>query len=196
MLNPRALVGYRPRKCAQIAALFVRAAGGRIDKLKLIKLLYLVERRSIELRCRPMFYDQYYSLKDGPICSNALNGINGRSDEDAWGSYIRREGDRNVFLARELGDNDADELSDSDVEIIRSIWLDFGSMPTTTLRRWTHSHCGEYTEVQEGRVPIEHFSISAAIEGVDGEKLSENIAEYRSMVAGLQPHHGSRGSGV
>jgi uncharacterized phage-associated protein len=82
------LKGYRPEKAAQAAAFFTEQHNGSIDKLKLIKLLYLTERGSIKERSRPMFYDEFYSLKDGPICSNALNGINGQSDAATWHRYV------------------------------------------------------------------------------------------------------------
>lgn len=43
-----------------IAGFFARRNGFRIEKLKLIKLLYLIERESIDIRGRPMIYDEYY----------------------------------------------------------------------------------------------------------------------------------------
>jgi len=48
--------------------------------MKLIKLIYLSERESVRSRGRPMIFDEFYSLKDGPISLNALNGINGNTD--------------------------------------------------------------------------------------------------------------------
>jgi uncharacterized phage-associated protein len=85
------LLGFRSRKAAQVSALFLaRESDGRMDKLKLIKLLYLTERESMAARGRPIFYDEFYSLKDGPICSTALNCLNGELDKDIWSNYVRK----------------------------------------------------------------------------------------------------------
>jgi len=67
------LNGFQSRKAAQIAASFAIKSGGRIEKLKLIKLIYLSERQFASDHDRPMLYDEFYSLKDGPICSSSLN---------------------------------------------------------------------------------------------------------------------------
>jgi uncharacterized phage-associated protein len=83
------LLGFRSRKAAQVSALFLARESGRMDKLKLIKLLYLTERESMAVRGRPIFYDEFYSLKDGPICSTALNSLNGELDKDIWSNYGR-----------------------------------------------------------------------------------------------------------
>jgi len=62
------LVGFESRKAAQAAAYFTGLSKSRIDKLKLIKLIYLSEMESIDKRRRPMFFDEFYSMKAGPIC--------------------------------------------------------------------------------------------------------------------------------
>jgi uncharacterized phage-associated protein len=76
------LVGFESRKAAQISAYFADKEGGSIEKLKLIKLIYLAEREFVKRHGLPMLYDEFFSLKDGPVCSSTLNGINGSIDKD------------------------------------------------------------------------------------------------------------------
>ena len=180
------LVGFRSRKAAQVAAFFVRLEGGRIDKLKLSKIMYLTERESMAARGRPIFYDEFYSLKDGPICSNALDGINQRSKNEGWGLYLRKESNRDITLAHTLSDDDLDELSRSDIDVLNSVWEKFGWMKTTIIRRWTHENCAEYTEVEAGkRLPISYGDVYAAL-GFDApEQMAEQVVEYRSIEAAL-----------
>ncbi len=70
--------GFRSQKTAQICAFFASRNRSPIDKLKLIKLIYFSEREFLSKYNNSMLFDEFYSLPHGPICSNALNGINGR----------------------------------------------------------------------------------------------------------------------
>jgi uncharacterized phage-associated protein len=175
-------IGFRSRQAAQIAGFFARRNGFRIEKLKLIKLLYLTERESIEIRGRPMVYDEYYALKDGPICSNALNGIDGRLDKDIWYRYLDK--DRGNYLrGRRNVEGELDELSESDRQIIETIWQRFGGMTASEIRNWTHRHCKEYTEVKAGRLPISCRSIAVALGFQDADEIEARVREYRSAEA-------------
>src|SRR5215204_5006759 len=71
------LVGFRPDKAAQLAAFFAVQSDGMLDKLKLIKLIYMTERKFVGDNHCPMLFDELYSLPHGPICSSTLNGIDG-----------------------------------------------------------------------------------------------------------------------
>jgi uncharacterized phage-associated protein len=136
---PDRTIGFRSRQAAQIAGFFARRNGFRIEKLKLIKLIYLTERESIETRGRPMIYDEYYSLKDGPICTNTLDGINLRLDKPIWQNY--KDKDRgNHIRAKRQAEGDLDELSESDRIILDAVWLKFGYMSASEIRNWTHLH--------------------------------------------------------
>lgn len=183
--NATYLVGFRSRKAAQVAAYFLSMGKGHMEKLKLTKLLYLVERESISARGRPMLYDEYYSLKDGPIPSSALNGINGEIDEKTWSQYLLLEDKRFVKLAREFTRKDMDELSKSDVRVADAVWAGFGWMSSGQIRNYTHKNCEEYTEVKKGRVPIAYEDIARALNNADPEELGRHVNEYRSLEASL-----------
>jgi uncharacterized phage-associated protein len=176
------LLGFRSRKAAQVSAIFLARAGGRMDKMKLIKLLYLTERESLAKRGRPIFYDEFYSLKDGPICSNALDGLNGQLDKDVWSAYVRKEGSKDILLVAE---REHDEISESDFDILDSVWDQFGFMTTSQVRRWTHLHCSEYREVSSGCLPIDYRQIARALQLDDPNEIGDRVDEYRSLNAAL-----------
>ena len=178
------LVGYRSRKAAQAAAKFVCAEGSKIEKLKLIKLMYLAERESIRSRGRPMFYDELFSLKDGPICSSTLNAINGGIDKEIWAAYIQKNGDKDIYLVS--GNNGHDELSRSDLAVIESIIRQFGWMTSSQIRNWTHNprNCPEYTEVENNsRLPIAYGDVAVAVGHDDAAAFEASIKEYRHTKA-------------
>ena len=179
------LVGFRARKAAQLAAYFLLRNDGPIDKLKLTKMLYLTERESIAARGRPMLYDECYSLKDGPIVSSSLNGINGLVDEKTWNKYLKLEGAKSVQRVDGVRQDDLDELSKSDMRIAISIWKSFGWMSTSDIRDYTHKNCPEYTEVKSGRIPILYEEIADAVGAADAEEMGRHIREYRSLEAVL-----------
>ncbi len=169
--------GFESEKAAEAAAYFAAMSGGRIEKMKLIKLLYLSERQCVSEKNRPMFYDRYFSLKDGPICSNALNAIN--DPEDAvWAQYLEANGNIERSLAT---DNlEFDHISEFDLRVIGAVWDEFGDMTSSQIRGWTHKNCPEYQEVEEGRVIISLQALADAV-GVDSDLLQQNFYHHNSL---------------
>ena len=174
------LVGFKSEKSAQMAAYFAVKAGGTIEKLKLIKLIYLSERRFISEFRHPMLYDELYSLPHGPICSSTLNGIDGIIHEDIWDNYIARNG--NVVVARKNFERDEfDELSDAELKIIDAIWRRHKHRTSSQLRNYSHQYCSEYTEIEKGRIPITYQQLAEALEITDLENLDREIQHVRRL---------------
>lgn len=171
------LSGFRARKAAQIAAYFAAREGRAIEKLKLIKLMYLAEREFARRNEVPMLMDEYYSLKHGPICSNALDGINGTGSRD-WNEFITRSG-REVSAAVSIDRDTLDEVSDAEMEVLEAIWSDFGAMDSMAIRSYTHRNCPEYTEVESGRLPIDYHEILSAVGVQDADELARDVAALR-----------------
>ncbi|MET4841917.1 Panacea domain-containing protein [Bradyrhizobium japonicum] len=179
------LKGYRADKAAEEAAFFANKAGGEIEKLKLIKLIYLTERESMTVRARPMIYDEMYSLKHGPICSNALNGINGEVDRPVWSKWVRIHGSKDVRLLREPSRAKLEHLSDSDLKLMERVWTRFGHMTSAQIRKWTHDNCPEYTAVEDGRVPISYSEAFKSVGHEDAAELADDVVQYRRSEAAL-----------
>jgi uncharacterized phage-associated protein len=180
MLAP--LVGFDSKKAAQIAAFFV-AKQPEIEKLKLIKLVYLAERLSLSEFGQPMLYDEFYSLKDGPICSSTLNGINGEIGD--FTPLMQVDANRrNVHLLQSLSRDEMDEVSDAELEILEATWNEFGRFSASEIRNWTHENCPEYTEVTSGRVPISYADILNALGDERAKDIDEEVTAIRRF-AGL-----------
>ena len=61
--------------------------GGAIDVLKVIKMLYLADRRALVEWHRPITGDQFWSLANGPVVSRTYDLIRGKvggPEMDAW----------------------------------------------------------------------------------------------------------------
>jgi uncharacterized phage-associated protein len=98
--HDRTIVGFRSRKAAQICTYFALQSEGLIEKLKLIKLVYLSERACLALNHRPMLFDELFSLPHGPICSSTLNGIDGEIHGHIWDDFVARNSNEIVALKK------------------------------------------------------------------------------------------------
>lgn len=181
------LVGFRSRKAAQMCAHFAgKEADGMIDKLKLIKLIYLTERRCLADWHRPMLFDEMFSLPHGPICSSTLNGIDGAFQKSTWDEYISRHGNKVVAVKR-LSRADLDEVSDAEFSIVERIWKRFGGYTASGLRNWTHENCREYTDITEGRIPISYKEVLEQVgaSAEEAEAIERDIANLRREESAL-----------
>ena len=63
---------FNEAKAAQTAARLLKLRGGRMSYLKLIKLMYLIDREALLRWGRPVTTDCYVSMDKGPILSRTL----------------------------------------------------------------------------------------------------------------------------
>src|SRR5712691_464729 len=68
---------FSERRVAQMAAYLLGREKGRMNYLKLIKLLYLADRESLKRHGHPISDDRYVSMDHGPVLSTTFNLIKG-----------------------------------------------------------------------------------------------------------------------
>jgi hypothetical protein len=105
---------FRSRKAAQACAFFAAKAVKGMDKLKIVKLLYLAERVHLASYHAGLVWDDLFSLKNGPVPSSSLNGIDGNIHPEVWDEYLGKHGNKR-FAARQLLRDDFDELSNAEL---------------------------------------------------------------------------------
>ena len=96
--------------------------------MKLIKLLYLVDRRSLVERGVPVTYDRYVSMQHGPVLSETLDLINygsGPGEESYWETYVDQDSSYEVSLK---DDCPTDELSEAELGLVRAVYDHFGKL--------------------------------------------------------------------
>jgi uncharacterized phage-associated protein len=152
------------KKAAQVAAYFLLRASDRqanITVLKLMKLMYLAERLSYERFGFPIIGDSLVSMPNGPVLSRTLDLINfgSSSDQSEWDALIAAKMGRDMALNDNEGLNveSLRELSDSDIEVLDSIWRKFGQWSALKLREYTHDpdNCPEWQDPDGSSVPIQ-----------------------------------------
>ena len=131
------------KKAAHVAAAFVLLGGsGNITKLKLMKLMYLAERESLNWRGFPMIYDNLVCMKAGPVLSHTLNLINYQRPSGEWQNLLKKPDARSHRMCV-LNDGttrtDLDQLSQNDEVIIDKVWERFGGWSANRLSGYTHT---------------------------------------------------------
>lgn len=138
---------FNEAKTAQAAAYLLYKAGGKMEHLKLMKLLYLADRLSWQERDYSISGDDYYSLPYGPVLSNTLNLMRGESitlyngSQSEWMKWIADKENHTVSIVKEFDEADEyffDCLSKSDEEILDKIFVEFGHFKTFALVNYTH----------------------------------------------------------
>jgi len=168
---------FNERRAAQAAAyLLHRSATGTLPLIKLIKLLYLAERRSLEAYGEPITGDYLVSMKHGPVLSRTLNLMNGaeKSAEGGWETWVSDRAEHQVALRDPTmirsAEQDLMELSESDVEVLEEVWQKFGHWDRWKLVDYTHEHLPEW-EKTNSSVQITYDKLFAAL-GYKPEQVS------------------------
>jgi uncharacterized phage-associated protein len=129
---------FREDKATQAAARILRHAGGRMEYLKLIKLLYLCERESLVRLGSPLTYDACWSLPYGPILSATLDRVNQQQlyRGGYWDLHIAPKDRYQVSLR--AADVPNDQLSAAEEELIDRVLAEYGHLPQWELVELTH----------------------------------------------------------
>ena len=176
--------GFDETKSAQMAGYLAQKSGEKLDKLKLIKLIYLSEREYLKRHSLPMTLDEFYSLKDGPIASAALNGLNGLLTQSLWDKWIKRTGNK-IGIAKKRERKQFDHLSEADISVMDYVWDQFGGMTTPEIWNYVHTKCPEYQSVQTGRLVIRYVDILKVLKKDHADRIDNDIRALRAHPGSL-----------
>lgn len=141
-------------KATEAACLFLERAGGQMNILKLVKLLYLLDRLSLDRRGLPVCGGDYLSMRNGPVTSEVLDLINeGRLYQEAdrrWEESISARADHEVALRRMPA---REQVSNAEVKLLDEVWREHGAKSQWQLVAWCHEHCEEWTPLMTGKAP-------------------------------------------
>lgn len=182
---------FRIERTVQAAAYYLNLARcedkGYLDKSKLVKLLYMLDRESLRRRGYAVTYDDYFSMQHGPVLRNTLNLMDGNRRNDAWDDCFVTDGNENVSLRGEMPY--LSRISRSDREIMDEIYGKFGGWPSGKLKEYTHKF-PEYSEVEGGgrsRIKIEDILKAVDYSPEEIKMTIEDIrcTGYRERLLGL-----------
>lgn len=156
---------FNEEKTTQAAAKFLVLAGGQINYMLLIKLLYLLDRTALIRWGRPVSFDEFYSMSWGPVLSNVHDLITEMpvpQHESAWVRAISEPSRYQVALRENVTIGD-EKLSEAEEELIREIFEDYGEPylknPFKLVER-LHEELPEWKQVEQGqreRIDVEEI---------------------------------------
>ena len=176
---------FDEKKLTQTTIFFLlRSSSKKINILKLMKLLYLSERKSFEMFHTPIIGDSLVSMNKGPVLSLTLERINhGRRRKTYWDKFISDRANNDIALknvADIKNDDDLLELSDNDIAVLKQIWFEFGSKNEWELVDYTHDHCAEWCNPGSSMLPISYADLFKAL-GFSEELSSEIIEQLQNQ---------------
>jgi uncharacterized phage-associated protein len=152
----------------------------RVNYTKLIKLLYLSDRKALEDSLDTITGDSYVCMKMGPVLSNSYNLIKGRStnnNQTLWNSRFAINGDEICMLSDQVLTG---ELSQYECAIMDSVDKEYHDKTYTEIVDIVHEMCPEWINPGRGSLPLPVEKILKGI-GCSDEEISwrkQRNAEY------------------
>jgi uncharacterized phage-associated protein len=170
---------FNESKATQVASRFLVLRGGHMNYLKLIKLLYLLDRAALLKWGRTVTTDRYVSMDQGPVLSRVYDLICDESKPGApafWRDHISEPINHEVRLLKPAGD---DELSPAEEDLIQEIFEEHGHKNRWALRDFCHA-LPEWQDPDGSSIPIQIRDILKA-----GDKTAAEIAGVENELDSL-----------
>jgi uncharacterized phage-associated protein len=178
---------FNEAKATQAASRLLLLRGGTMSYLKLIKLLYLVDREALLRWGRPVTTDRYVSMDQGPVVSRIFDLIHEESPPGVctiWREYISEPENYEVHLLKQAGD---DELSEVEEDLIGEIFREYGYKSGWELRDYCHA-LPEWQDPNGSAIPIQISDILRAGKKTEAEIVAvedelESLTAVQLLVA-------------
>ncbi len=133
---------FNHKKATQALNFLANLAGGSIDKLKAIKLIYFADRYHLRKYGRLITNDEYYAMKLGPVASGVkdiadMSIFLGDEESEYAKKYLNVTDDN---LIKSVNDNYDKVFSKSDIESLHFAWEKFGKLSVYSLVEMTHKY--------------------------------------------------------
>jgi hypothetical protein len=170
---------FSSEKILQVITYLLSLNDGKMNMLKLMKELYLIDREAIQERETSVSGDTYFSMKNGPVLSATLNMLDDLDYDTSnpWGDYLQKQPTKyypDVVLKKEAGDGC---LSEKDKEYIETVSSRFKDYNEFQIKDYTHD-LPEWKEPRgAGREKIRYSDIMKAL-GRSDKEIAEAKEEY------------------
>jgi Protein of unknown function (DUF4065) len=166
-------------KATAVAAFILKLRGGTMHYIKLVKLMYLVDRASLVRWGGIVTTDHHVSMDNGPVGSCVLNLITKDVPKPVWEKHISPPfGEDEISLLKEAT---TDRLSRAEEKLIREIYGQFGHQNRWDVVAYTHK-LPEYKDPHGSSIPIHPREILRA-EGESEQEIKATLKELRVVDA-------------
>ncbi len=183
MMRPR----FNEAKAIQAAARLLVLRQAPMSYLKLIKLLYLIDREALIRWGRPVTTDCHVAMDHGPVVSKIYDLIVDEpppGTQSVWRQYISEPANYEVRLLRDPG---AGELSRAEEALIDEIFACHGRKSRWEVVEYSHG-LPEWQDPKGSAIPINFRDILRAGNKTDAEITAieaelESLAVAEALVA-------------
>jgi uncharacterized phage-associated protein len=135
-------MSFSYKKATQALNYFARQSGGRINKMKALKLLFFADRFHLRKYGRPITNDEYFAMNYGPVPSGGKDLVEG-SDfrpnvEKAYAGQFLNADNRYEFSS--VNEVETLVFSRTDQESLEYVWSHFGPHDEFKLAELTHEY--------------------------------------------------------
>jgi len=164
-------VRFNEAKATQAAARFLRRQGGRMNYMKLIKLLYLLDRSALLTWGRPVTTDRYVSMDRGPVVSRILDLIREEPEPGSVSVWRQHISGRQEYSVQLVSDPGSDDLSRAEEDLIDRVFAEHGHKSQWDLVDFCHA-LPEWKDPEGSSIPLGYADILRA-----GEKTEDEVRE-------------------
>lgn len=139
----KTLLEFDYKKATQAINYLARKDGSSIDKLKLIKLIYLADRFHLRKYGRPILNDTYMAMPYGPVCSSSKDIAEssyylGETEKEYASKFVSVDQKENVV--KSVSDVDKKVFSESEIAAFDFVYDKFGSKKASELVNVVHRY--------------------------------------------------------
>jgi uncharacterized phage-associated protein len=181
---------YREDKATAMACFFLEhEASHELNDIKLMKLLYIAERKSLEMYSMPIAGDDYVSMEHGPVLSTTYRLMSSEKVGEVWNKHIaaiRRwvsGHEQEVPLIEAVAYESI--LRGCEISILEEVWREFGSWSKWQLKDYCHKNFKEYDERAEKmktsiKLDLETIFTALGDEPELAKEKSQEVLEFTS----------------
>ncbi len=185
---------FSHRKATQALNFFARKAGGRINKMKALKLVYFADRYHLRKYGRPVVGDEYLAMNYGPVASGTkdlaeMSDFLGEEEERYAKRFIRPADSAITYSSIHYVDEKV--LSESDREALEFAWGRFGRTAEFALSKLTHrypdwkKHEPALTARTASRVPMNYRDFLEDPEGNADPCFELDERDRKAIASGI-----------
>ena len=181
------LDAFNPRKAAQVIAFLVQGRGGRTDIIDVIKLAYLSDRSFLDKYDRPILYDDFYCLDNGPVDSQTYDAIKEVGKlAGPWTDYLRPRRGHEIATIRKIEAADFDLLSVAEELVMASVLEEHKHRHGFELVEWIHENCREWSNPRNTSVPLPYFEVWKALGRENLDEMERHWNDLRNIAKSIQ----------
>lgn len=167
---------------------FIALENGQMNYMKLLKLLYMLDRSSLIKYGRPVTFDAYVSMKHGPVLSFTYDKMCYPPDPGESSYWNASISEHDKYIVKMLKNSpEKSHLSAVEEDLIQEIYASFGSMNQYELSDHTHDNFPEWKDPKGSAIPIYiqdiliagGYSEEDANEVVDSLEAEMSVKELR-----------------